>query len=353
MRNIFDSTLTQMETPVMEITDNKDSLDNQEMQASTVPLSEQSSKQRDNSNRAFPIAISGLSKYYKGKGGGVWAIREINLTIEPGVFGLLGRNGAGKTTMLQILATLLEATEGTVHIGPYDVRRDRWPIRSHLGYLPQEQGFYPMLTTEETLRYLAILRGLDPIAPAVKRALEAVNLTDRAHSRVSALSGGMRRRLGLAQALLGDPSIVIVDEPTAGLDPVEQQRFRTLLSTLGAQGDRTIILSTHIVADVATAARRLAVLERGSLVFQGSVGELTARARGQVWQCRTTIDMVELTRKHKSLIITSLTPTDDSTEEVIARVVGEQPDTRATACEPTLEDGYFALVGRADQDEDN
>lgn len=304
----------------------------------------------------WPIVLDGIAKRYGSERSGQWALRGIDLVIEPGVTGLLGRNGAGKTTLLQILATLLEPTVGTARLGPFDSRRDHQAIRPWLGYLPQHQGFYPTLTVEETLRYLATLQGLDPVGPAIGRALAAVHLTERAGARVATLSGGMYRRLGLAQALLGDPPVIIVDEPTAGLDPLEQQRFRHLLGTLGASGERTIILSTHVVADVATVAQRLAVLERGELLFRGSVGDLTARARSQTWSWRATLDAVEEARHRHGLIVTSLTPVDDTgpaiPQRVLAHVLGPKPAPEATPRDPTLEDGYFALIGRTEHDED-
>lgn len=304
--------------------------------------------------QGYPVVLQNVSHVYGSKTHGKWALRDVSFEIEPGIFGLLGRNGAGKTTLLQILATLLEPTSGSIRIGPYDVQRQRWPIRSLLGFLPQEQGFYPTLTVSETLRYMAVLQGLEHIEREVQRVLEMVNLSDRAQSRVKALSGGMRRRLGLAQALLGDPRLIIVDEPTTGLDPVEQQRFRTLLGSLGAHGERTIILSTHIVADVASVASRVAVLELGGLRFQGTTGELTAVASGRCWQWRTSIEQVEAARETQQLLVTSLTPYDDASgllHQVSARVVGPQPAPEAVVCEPTLEDGYFALVGRSSSDD--
>jgi ABC-type multidrug transport system ATPase subunit len=313
--------------------------------SSTQPATA-ASPQRHQAVFSFPITISGLSKRYRGAKPGVWALRDVDLRIEPGVFGLLGRNGAGKTTLLQIIATLLNPTTGSALIGPYNTRRDRWAIRRHLGYLPQEHGFYPTLTVAETLRYLAVLSGIQPTRPAIERALGAVNLVDRAGARVSSLSGGMRRRLGLAQALLNDPAVLIVDEPTAGLDPVEQQRFRTLLGTMGARGDRTIILSTHIVADVAIGASHLAVLERGHLLFQGTVPELTERAKGNSWLWRATLTEIEAARQKQSAVVTSLTPVAGSSQVVDARVVGPQPDLAAVAQEPSLEDGYFTLLGK-------
>ncbi len=316
----------------------------------TTTLEDTNPDQQTRQSSTFAITLTGISKHYRGAKRDVWALRDIHLRIEPGIFGLLGRNGAGKTTLLQIIATLLNATDGSVSIGPYDTQRDRWAIRHHLGYLPQEHGFHPTLTVAETLRYLATLSGIHPAGPAITRALEAVNLTDRIYSRVGSLSGGMRRRLGLAQALLGDPLVLIVDEPTAGLDPVEQQRFRTLLGTLSAQGNRTIILSTHVIEDIAICAHRLAVLEQGHLLFQGFLPDLTAYARGQVWLWRTSIETIEAAREGRQMVVTSITPVEDLSLRlnhlVDARVVGRQPDPMAVEHKPTLEDGYFALLGK-------
>lgn len=315
------------------------------------PLFSQQSKATQN----FPIVLSNVSKRYGTQAAGKWALRDINFTIYPGIFGLLGRNGAGKTTLLQMLATLLDPTTGSIQIGPYDVRRERGKVRSLLGFLPQEQGFYAQLTVAETLRYLATLQGLTGIGREVERVLDAVNLSDRAKTRVGTLSGGMRRRLGLAQALLGNPYLLIVDEPTTGLDPVEQQRFRMLLGALGAQGNQTIILSTHIIADVATIAGHLAVLEQGQLVFHGTVQELAARASGYSWLWRTTMENLERVRQQRSMIVTSLTPITDGTaapNEILARIEGERPDAHAQPCEPTLEDGYFSIIGGTEHDED-
>jgi ABC-2 type transport system ATP-binding protein len=298
------------------------------------------------------IILSGIIKRYGRARNEKWALREIDLAIEPGVFGLLGRNGAGKTTLLQILATLLEPTSGNIRIGPYDAIHQRWQVRPLLGFLSQDQGFYPRLTVMETLQYLATLQNLEHAQQHIERALEVVNLSDRKRSYVGTLSGGMRRRLGLAQALLGDPPILIVDEPTTGLDPVEQQRFRTLIGSLGAQGNRIILLSTHIVADVATVASKLAVLEQGTLVFQGTVHSLTDMAQNRCWQWRTNITQIETMRQQKQILVTSLTPVTDNTgnpDQVIARVVGNAPSPDAIECTPTLEDGYFAIIGAGEQ----
>lgn len=309
---------------------------------------------RTGKTHRLPIVLSGVGKTYGAKSKARWALREINLTIEPGVFGLLGRNGAGKTTLLQILSTLLLPTEGNIHIGPYDALHQRWKVRSLMGFLPQDQGFYPRLTVKETLRYMAALQGLERPEQHITQVLEDVNLADQARSLMGTLSGGMRRRVGLAQALLGDLPIIIVDEPTAGLDPVEQQRFRMLLGSLAAHGDRTIILSTHIVADIATIAHRLAVLEKGQIVFQGTVGTLTEQARGRCWAWRTSIDRIDVLRQDTSLLVSSLSPVTDGTAApnmVNARIIGDHLPPEAELCEPTLEDGYFSIIGARENDD--
>lgn len=316
----------------------------------TTPNSQPASRQ------CWELKITGVSKRYGMGTRGKWALQDLSLAIPPGVFGLLGRNGAGKTTLLQILATLLEPTTGTVSIGPYDLSRNRRDVRRLLGFLPQEVGFFPSLTVRETLRYLGSLQGLDHIDKQIDAVLDAVNLRDRLKSRVGTLSGGMRRRLGLAQALLGNPRLLIIDEPTAGLDLVEQQRFRTLLGTLGAQGEQTILLSTHIVADVATMVGQLAVLDHGRLIFQGTVKELTMRSHGRSWLWRTTLERLEEVRQQRHLLITAVTPVVDiqaTANEVVARIEGECPDPTAVLSEPTLEDGYFSLIGGTSSDEDN
>lgn len=276
------------------------------------------------------------------------ALHDISISIGSGVFGLVGRNGAGKTTLLQIIATLLEPTAGTGTIGPYDLAKHRWEIRHLLGYLPQEHGFYPQMTVRGTLQYFAALQNIEYPRIEVDRVLEAVNLSDVAHKRVKALSGGMRRRLGLAQALLGDPPLLIVDEPTTGLDPIEQQRFRSLLGTLGAQHNRTIILSTHIIEDIEMTAGQVVVLDRGTLQFQGSVSALRASAQNKVWIWRSSLGRIEAMQKDGSILVTSMTSmtTDAAALPIMeARIIANAPPDLAIPREPTLADGYFLLMG--------
>jgi ABC-type multidrug transport system ATPase subunit len=269
----------------------------------------------------------------------IQALRGINLTIPAGMFGLLGANGAGKTTLMRILAGILPPTEGQIQAGPYNVltERGRLALKQVLGYLPQEFGLYPDLSAREFLHYIAVLKGLDEAPRRTRRVeelLELVALREVAGRRLKTFSGGMKRRVGIAQALLNEPQLLIVDEPTAGLDPEERIRFRTLLTTLA--GERTVILSTHIVEDVAQTSPRLAVLAEGRVVFAGATRGLIACAQGQVWS------------------VTTPGPAPVGDLSVVAAVQGSQgthyrviaaarPSPHATPLEPTLEDGYVAL----------
>src|SRR5215467_4506700 len=232
------------------------------------------------------VEIEHLSKTYSGN---VQAVRDVHLAIQSGLIGLLGPNGAGKTTLMRILATLLTPTTGTAHVGDYDVRQaaGRREIKRLLGYLPQELGLYPNLNAYEFLDYMAILKGLHDAnarKQRINQLLETVGLADVSKRRLKGYSGGMKRRVGLAQALLTDPQFLIVDEPTAGLDPEERIRIRTMLSELALAGERVIILSTHIVEDVAQTCRRLIVLHKGVVRFDGAPEDLAALAEGRTWQ---------------------------------------------------------------------
>ncbi len=297
---------------------------------------------------ALTIQIERVHKSYRGHPD---VLRDISLTIPPGVFGLLGSNGAGKTTLLQIIATLLVPDQGSVHIGPYSTIHDRWEIRRRLGYLPQEHGWYPQLSVRETLRYFAVLQGIDQIEDAVMEVLRAVNLTSEAQRHVNQLSGGMRRRLGLAQALLGNPPLLIVDEPTAGLDPIEQQRFRTLLATIGARGDRTILLSTHIIEDIAASAGHVAVLDNGTLAFNGTTSTLVEQAAGRAWSWTATPAELERRRAAGAFVLVGMTPHTTFPNLMVAAIVGPRPHPTATPRPPTLTDGYLALIGKEIEDD--
>jgi ABC-type multidrug transport system ATPase subunit len=284
------------------------------------------------------IAIAGLTKVYRGD---VHALRGINLTIPSGMFGLLGPNGAGKTTLMRILAGILRPSSGAIQIGEWDstTNSGRTAVKRVLGYLPQELGMYPDLSAREFLDYIAILKGLDDPKARKRRVdelLETVALSASANRKLKSFSGGMKRRVGIAQALLNDPRLLIVDEPTAGLDPEERIRFRTLLAELA--GDRTVLLSTHIVEDIAQTCRRLAVMHLGEVVFKGTIEELVDAARSRVW----SIALAAGEKPQGDLTVVSMLPQGASVQY---RVVGQpEPGQQAQPADPSLEDGYIWLM---------
>jgi ABC-type multidrug transport system ATPase subunit len=283
------------------------------------------------------IVINNLDKVYRG---GVQALNGASLYISSGMFGLLGPNGAGKTTLMRILAGILRPSHGMFHIGDYDGNTEpgRTAIKRVLGYLPQDFGVYPDLSAREFLDYIGILKGLDDRSARhqrVEELLGIVSLTHAANRKLKTYSGGMKRRIGIAQALLSDPQILIVDEPTAGLDPEERIRLRNLLSDLG--GNRTILLSTHIVEDIAQTCQNLAIMNGGHIIFQGKTADLLREALGKVWVI-TTLGV----KPEGNFTVVSALNTGASTQY---RVVGElPPNAGATSADPTLEDGYVWLM---------
>ncbi len=214
--------------------------------------------------------------------GSTQALGGVDLEIGPEVFGLLGPNGAGKTTLLRTLATIIPPAGGTLRLLGYDPSnpKQRRELRRRLGYLPQALGYYPGFTVFEFVEYFALLKEMPPaqVRPAVARAIERVGLEDRARAKLKTLSGGMLRRVGIAQAIVNDPDLLLLDEPTAGLDPEQRVAFRTLLREIGRHG--TVIVSTHLVEDVGAACAEVALMHGGRIVFQGTPDELTARGAG-------------------------------------------------------------------------
>jgi ABC-type multidrug transport system ATPase subunit len=282
------------------------------------------------------ITIRRLTKTYRG---GVTALDHLDLDIPYGMFGLLGANGAGKTTLMRILAGILPADTGTIHVGEHDLATatGRQAAKRELGYLPQELGLYPDLTASAFLDYMAILKGLDRRAARRARVIELldlVGLADSANRKLKTYSGGMKRRVGIAQALLAHPRLLIVDEPTAGLDPEERIRFRTLLTTLGA--DRTVLLSTHIVEDIASTCRQLAVLGHGSLLYHGETAALSAIAQGRVWVLRDSAPPPA-----EATVVSAIHHGDTAEYRLIAP---HPPRPSAQPATPGLEDGYIALM---------
>ncbi len=282
------------------------------------------------------VRIEGLTKVYGGK---VRALNGVDLDIPTGMFGLLGPNGAGKTTLMRILAGVLRPTSGTVRAGDHDAATDagRTSIKRVLGYLPQDLGLYPDLKAWEFLDYVGILKGLENKRARrhrVEELLQTVGLSDVSGRKLKGFSGGMRRRVGIAQALLNDPRLLIVDEPTAGLDPEERIRFRNLLSDLA--GERTVLLSTHIVEDVAQTSRELAVLAGGRVLFRGTSEGLISAARGRVWTIET-----EGPKPDGGLTVVSTLHLGTSVQY---RVVGDPQHLHAEETAPSLEDGYVWLM---------
>ena len=285
------------------------------------------------------ITIQQLSKIYDN---GKQALSNINLEIENGMFGLLGPNGAGKSTLMRILVTLMSPSHGSVNMNGFDLVKHRGAIRQMLGYLPQDFRFFTKLKTWEFLDYAASLAGIGhkPTRSAkVDEWLEKVGLFDVRDRSANKLSGGMKRRLGIAQALIGNPRIIVVDEPTTGLDPEERIRFRNILSEISQQ-DVIIILSTHIVGDISSVCQNLALLNNGQVGFNGKPEELIAQTRGHVWQVNTSGFEYELI-KEKFAVISTI-PTVDGWE---VQIVGDRPQgNNALAIEPTLEHAYVYFM---------
>lgn len=268
------------------------------------------------------------------------ALQGLDLVLRPGILGLLGPNGAGKSTLMRMLATLTRPTSGRIFWNGADLAAEPERLRASLGYLPQEFGAYPALSAREFLRYLAAVKGL-PHARAVERVdecLALVGLEQAAGRAIGSFSGGMRQRVGIAQALLNDPALLIVDEPTVGLDPEERLRFRNLLTDLA--GARLVILSTHIVPDIEASASALVVLHGGRQRYQGSPEALLAQAQGKVWEASVAAETLPALRQ-QHLVSGSLRRPDG----VRVRIVADSaPLSGAEPVAPGLEDAYLALL---------
>ena len=288
------------------------------------------------------LEIRNLSKTYAN---GVQALRGVDLEIPRGMFGLLGPNGAGKSTLMRTVATLQEPDEGSVRLGDLDVLREKDALRRVLGYLPQDFGVYPHVTAEVLLSHLATLKGITVSSERAERVaalLERTNLWDVRRERLGSFSGGMKQRFGIAQALLGNPELIIVDEPTAGLDPEERNRFLDLLSEIGE--NVVVILSTHIVDDVSDVCSKMAIIADGRLLQTGDPGASIAALSGKTW--KKSIEKRELDdyRERHTVISTRLY----AGRTVIHVLAEAQPDASFEPVEPGLDDVYFTtLVGIA------
>jgi len=285
------------------------------------------------------LQIEHLSKTYSN---GVEALKDVSLTIPNGMFGLLGPNGAGKSTLMRTLATLQEPDGGEVRLNGVDVRRDPESLRRRLGYLPQEFGVYPRTSAEVMLNHLAVLKGIGDRADRtalVEQLLVQTNLWDVRRKNLDTFSGGMRQRFGIAQALIGTPSLIIVDEPTAGLDPAERRRFHNLLARIGE--DVVVILSTHIVEDVSDLCTRMAIMANGRILVEGEPAALIAKLDGRLWKQLVAPGDVAALRGRMPIVSTRLIA---GRAEI--RVVGADRPDAVEPAEPTLEDVYFATLAQ-------
>ncbi len=276
-----------------------------------------------------------LRNVVKTFGKDVRAVDGVTLSLERGVVGLIGHNGAGKTTLMQMIATLTRPSSGSIVFDGADIVARPQEIRRRLGYLPQDFGVYPNLSALEFMQYFAALKGVrDPAR--IRHLLELVNLHEQARRPAASFSGGMRRRLGIAQALLNDPDILVVDEPTAGLDPEERLRFRNLLGELGAS--KLVIMSTHIVSDVETIAARLATMDAGRLIACETPRTLLEQARGRVWSA--TVDAADYEQLRARVNV--LHAQREGAQVALRMVHGVAPCAGARVAEPTLEEALMA-----------
>jgi ABC-2 type transport system ATP-binding protein len=284
------------------------------------------------------LTIENLGKRYERH----WALRQLSLRCEPGMLGLVGPNGAGKTTLMRMIATLLEPTEGTIRWNGQDIRTHGAALRQVLGYLPQDFGIYPEFSGRQFLRYLAAMKGL-PRSLAYRRVdevLEVVRMEQVADHKLPTYSGGMKQRIGIAQALLNDPELLIVDEPTAGLDPAERVRFRTLLASLTS--NRLILLSTHIISDVEAVANRLLILQEGRVLVDTTPEALLAQTVGSVWS--VTTDRATAMRLQASYQVSTMV---NQMSGITLRIVSAtRPHEAAVVIDPSLEEAYLLATGR-------
>ncbi|MEO8102751.1 MAG: ABC transporter ATP-binding protein, partial [Betaproteobacteria bacterium] len=285
------------------------------------------------------LVINGLSKTYPN---GVQALKNVSLTIPTGMFGLLGPNGAGKSTLMRTLATLQDADAGSARLGEIDVLKDKDAVRRLLGYLPQEFGVYPKVSAADMLDHLAALKGVSnkkERRETVAGLLRQTNLYDVRDKALGGFSGGMRQRFGIAQALLGNPQLIIVDEPTAGLDPEERVRFHNLLAEIGEAV--IVVLSTHIVSDVSDLCPNMAIINKGEVLLTGKPDELTRALEGRLWA--TSVPRAELAFAKLRYPVISTRLISGQTR---IHVIGDsKPDDAFTAVAPELEDTYFAAIG--------
>lgn len=284
------------------------------------------------------LIISNLNKTYAN---GVQALKDVNLTINQGMFGLLGPNGAGKSSLMRTIATLQEPDNGSITLGDIDVLKEKDEVRKTLGYLPQEFGVYPKVDAYTLLNHLAVLKGITNSSErksVVEALLQKTNLWDARKKNLGGYSGGMKQRFGIAQALLANPKLIIVDEPTAGLDPAERNRFLNLLSELGE--NTVVILSTHIVEDVKELCSDMAIFNKGEVLFKGSPDEALSQITGKIWQKRIIKAELSDFKQNFKVISEKLI----GGNPIIHVLSDTNPDGTFTAVTGDLEDVYFSKI---------
>jgi ABC-2 type transport system ATP-binding protein len=292
------------------------------------------------------LTITGLSKTYPN---GVMALKNLSLSIDNSMFGLVGPNGAGKSSLMRTVATLQEPDSGSINLDGIDVLKQKDDVRQILGYLPQEFGVYPKISALDMLHHLAVMKGMNSPSErkeTVDALLQQANLWDSRKKALSTFSGGMQQRFGIAQALLGNPRLIIVDEPTAGLDPAERNRFLNLLSALGS--DRTVILSTHIVDDVRQLCPRMAIIASGQLLFEGSPNDALAALNGKIWsKVGATNDELRAIENQLQLISTHLV----GGQHEIRVYAKASPGAGFRSVDSSLEDVYFLNLAAQGKDQ--
>lgn len=308
------------------------------MPSADMPQSEAKGQYPKEEKMGMEICLEDVNKSYGPK----HALKDISLRIPQGMFGLLGRNGAGKTTLMKVLATLLQADSGEISVCGTPVKNTA-KIREMTGYLPQDFSMYGNMGAYEAMDYLGVLSGLTKAErkERIPVLLERVNLQNNYRTKVKAMSGGMRRRLGIAQAILHDPKVLIVDEPTAGLDPEERVRFRNLLCETAEE--RIVILSTHIVGDIEATCENIAIMDAGEIIYKGTVAELLSFADGNVYTA--DISRMELEKvKHEYLVTGMLTQGNHVTVRFLLREETQKLFEGAAPCEVSVEDAYMYLM---------
>ncbi len=285
------------------------------------------------------IKIKNLTKSYKS----IRVLENISLEINMGVFGLLGENGAGKTTLMEIISTLIPFNQGEIEVAGINLKDNPHEVRKMLGYLPQKFDFFPNVTVEETLDYLCRLKGIhrkDVRSQEINLRLQEVSLFNERKKKVQELSGGMKQRLGIAQALIGDPKIILIDEPTVGLDPHERVSFRNLINSISR--NKIILLSTHIVQDISSTCKRLMILQKGKINYIGDTAQLIQQVQGKVWLHRTKSSPDEIIQ---SKLFVSL---QEREHDIEIRYIADEPIPGSAVTAPTLEDAYI-FINRKEQ----